>query len=42
MTKKQIENRIKEIDRNMEMIFFKDVLEKLKKEKIKLIKMLKE
>ena len=42
MTKSQIENRIKEIDRNIEMIFFKDILKKLEKERKDLLKLLKE
>lgn len=42
MTKEYIENRIKEIERNMEMIFFKDILKKLNKEKKKLLTLLKQ
>lgn len=42
MNKSQIENRIKEIDRNMEMIFFKEILKKLKEERKELLKFLKE
>ena len=42
MTKSEIENRIKEIDRNIEMIFFKDILKKLEKERKDLLKLLKE
>lgn len=41
MTKSQIESRIREIDRNIEMIFFKDILNKLKEEKKMLLKLLK-
>lgn len=40
MNRYQIENRINEIDRNIEMIFFKGILKKLKKERKELSRLL--